>query len=95
MDDDGRFEWDDEKAAINAAKHGVSFYEAIEVFDDPQRVEIFDDDHSLNEERYQIIGLSRRGLLFTVFTERSERIRIIHARKANNDMRILYVEQNR
>ena len=86
MHDDGRFEWDEDKAVID---------EAIEVFDDPQRVEIFDDDHSLNEERYQIIGLSRRGLLFTVFTERSERIRIIHARKANNDMRILYVEQNR
>jgi uncharacterized protein len=94
MHDDGRFEWDEDKAAINATKHGVSFDEAIEVFDDPRRVEIFDDDHSLDEERYQIIGLSRRGLLFTVFTERSERIRIIHARKANNDMRILYVEQN-
>ncbi len=95
MHDDGRFEWDEDKAAINAAKHGVSFDEAIEVFDDPLRVEIFDDDHSLDEECYQIIGLSRRGLLFAVFTERSERIRIIHARKANNDMRILYVEQNR
>ena len=42
MHDDGRFEWDEVKAAINAAKHGVSFEEAIEVFDDPQRVEIFD-----------------------------------------------------
>ena len=95
MHDDGRFEWDEDKAIINAAKHGVSFEEAGEAFADPQRVEIFDDDHSLNEDRYQIVGLSKRRLLFVVFTERDNRIRLIHARKASKDMEILYVEQNR
>jgi uncharacterized protein len=39
--DDSRFEWDEEKAAINAAIHGVTFEEAREVFDDPRAVEFF------------------------------------------------------
>jgi uncharacterized protein len=94
MHDDGRFEWDEDKAALNAAKHGVTFAEACEVLADPLRVEIFDDDHSLEEQRYQLIGLSSRRLLFVVFTERNNRTRIVHARKANKTQERFYVETN-
>jgi uncharacterized protein len=92
--DDGEYQWDTEKAALNAAKHGVTFEEARAVFNDPLSVEFFDEDHSITEARYQRIGLSDRRLLIVVFTERAERTRIIHARRATKAMEQLYVEQN-
>ena len=49
------FEWDEEKAAVNLAKHGVSFNEAKTVFDDPLYVDSYDPDHSSDEHRYIII----------------------------------------
>lgn len=94
MHDDGKFEWDEDKAALNAAKHGVTFEEACEGLADLLRVEIFDDHHSLEEQRYQLLGLSARRLLFVVFTERNDRIRIVHARKANKTQERFYVEAN-
>ena len=75
-----RFEWDDDKARRNERKHGVTFDEACEVFDDPNAV--FEPDDEPNEERWQIIGMTRSGLLFVVSTERGERERIITARRA-------------
>jgi uncharacterized protein len=92
--DDGRFEWDEDKAAINLDKHGVSFEEARGAFNDPFALEIFDDEHSENEPRYQLIGLSGRRLLLVAFAERGKRKRIIHARKATQSMEELYVEKN-
>ena len=44
------FAWDPEKADSNLAKHGVSFYEAQTVFDDPLYIDFYDPDHSLEEE---------------------------------------------
>ena len=78
-----RFEWDARKAAVNAAKHGVSFEEAVTVFRD-SRAAIFDDEtHSVEELREIIIGHSDRNrLLLVCFTERDDVIRIINARKA-------------
>ncbi|MDQ3013851.1 MAG: BrnT family toxin, partial [Acidobacteriota bacterium] len=74
---DDRFSWDEEKAAINERDHGVAFDEAKQVFDDPREVEYFDPEHSAFEEpRWVRIGLSRRRLLFVVFTLREDRIRI-------------------
>jgi uncharacterized protein len=92
--EDDRFEWDIEKAQLNAAKHGVTFEEARQAFDDPRAVEIFDEEHSIDEARYQLIGLSGKRLLFVIFTLRGERQRIIHARKTTKSMEQLYVEQN-
>lgn len=68
-----RFEWDDQKAATNYSKHGVSFDEASTVFDNPLAA-IFDDEaHSDNEIRELIIGHSAEGrLLLVIFTERAE-----------------------
>jgi len=50
------FDWDDNKAASNLSKHGVSFEEAQTVFDDSLYVDFYDPDHSLDEHRYIIVG---------------------------------------
>ena len=61
-----KFEWDEEKAAANFAKHGVSFEEAQAVFDDPLNVDFYDPDHSDDEHRYIIIGESQQKRLLLV-----------------------------
>ena len=79
------FEWDDEKAAENLTKHGVSFSEASTVFADPLSRTILDPLHSEEEERFVILGQS--GLhhtLVVVHTFRGEFIRIISARTATS-----------
>jgi len=79
-----RFEWDDQKARANVEKHGVTFGEATEVFDDPNALEDYDPDHSDEESRFIIIGLSSRRLLYVVYAERAvDTVRIISARKAH------------
>jgi uncharacterized DUF497 family protein len=77
----GYFEWDENKAAVNQRKHGVSFIEAVTVFGNPLAA-IFDDpDHSLEESREVIIGHSDRGRLLVIsFAQRDEVVRIISAR---------------
>lgn len=81
-----RFEWDEGKAAINAKKHGVSFEEArSSVFFDERARLIDDPDHSQEEERFVLLGLSNTlRLLLVCHCYRSEGnvIRIISARKA-------------
>jgi uncharacterized DUF497 family protein len=78
-----RFEWDDEKAVSNLDKHGVSFGEATEVFYDPNALEVYDADHCDEEDRFYIIGLSSRRLLYVIYAERQwDVVRIVSARKA-------------
>ena len=80
-----RFEWDEHKAAINLKKHGVSFEEARTVFFDERARLIDDPDHSGDEERFVLLGLSGSlRLLLVCHCYRSEGnvIRIISARKA-------------
>jgi uncharacterized DUF497 family protein len=78
-----KFDWDDEKAAINLAEHQVSFDEAKTVFDDPLYADFYDPDHSYDEERYLIIGESQqRRLLIVSYIERRELTRLIRAREA-------------
>lgn len=89
------FEWDPRKAAGNLRKHRVSFDEAIEAFFDENAVEFFDDEHSEDEVRFQLVGLSSVRLLFVGYTARSESIRIITARKANAKQARYYNEQKR
>ena len=77
------FEWDEEKARSNKAKHGVTFPEAASAFADPLAAIFSDPDHSADEIREILIGESERGrLLIVSFTERGEAIRIISARGA-------------
>jgi uncharacterized DUF497 family protein len=85
------FEWDKEKAAINLAKHGVSFEEAKTVFDDLFYVDFYDPDHSTDEHRYLIIGESQHGrLLLISYTERDNKVRLISAREATRTERETY-----
>lgn len=89
-----RFEWDENEAALNLGKHGVSFDEASTVFDDPL-ANIFDDEvHSFNEKREIIIGQSiNNRLLLVCFIQRpGEIIRIISAREATKRERKDYEE---
>lgn len=87
------FKWDENKAAKNLAKHGVSFEEAKTVFDDPLYVDFYDPDHSVDEERYLIVGESdRRRLLIVSYTERRNSIRIISARVVTRAEREAYEE---
>jgi uncharacterized protein len=77
------FEWDGKKARQNAKKHRVSFEEASSAFGDPLALTIPDPLHSLEEDRFVLLGESvHRRLLVVVFTERGDKIRIISARAA-------------
>ena len=77
-----RFEWDEGKAAANLAKHGVSFEEAATVFGD-QLSDTFDDpDHSAEERRFVIIGMSEKGkMLIVAHFDEGEVVRLISARE--------------
>jgi len=78
-----RFEWDPQKAARNLAKHGVPFEEAATAFGDPLGRVASDPRHSVDEERFVLLGFSRRQrLLAIMFAERAQAIRIISARRA-------------
>ena len=83
------FEWDDEKAESNWKKHKIAFEDAILVFEDENRVEEFDELHSDEEDRWQVIGMVNK-ILFVVYTERGETSRIISAREANKTERRKY-----
>lgn len=79
------FVWDQGKASINKEKHGVSFDEARTVFDDCGALLISDPDHSEDEERFVLLGLSSRPRTLVVchcYRQSDEQIRIISARKA-------------
>ena len=92
-----RFEWHAAKAASNLAKHRVGFAEAKSVFDDENAVLIADPDHSQDEDRFILLGLSS-GARFLVVChcerEGGNTIRIISARKAGRTERNTYRERN-
>ena len=91
------FEWDEHKAVRNLARHGIRFSEAVTVFADPRAFEFVDEEHSTeNEVRYGIIGFAVPGMLFVAFTEPApDRIRIIHARRAEPWMVRKYEQQEK
>jgi len=90
------FEWDENKAISNQEKHGVSFEEAKSVFADSLARLIPDPDHSDDEERFILMGLSSQlRLLIVCHCERNENsIRIISARKADRFERKKYEEKS-
>lgn len=82
---DLHFEWDRRKASANVKKHGVSFEEARSVFVDERAKLIDDPDHSEDEHRFMLLGLSSSLRLLTVchcYRSEANVIRIISARKA-------------
>ena len=75
------FEWDPEKARENQQNHEVSFAEASEIFEDDHSSSVRDPDHSLQEDRFLIFGVSKGGRYLVVsYTDRGDRIRLISAR---------------
>lgn len=90
-----RFSWDQDKALRNKAKHGVAFAEAASVFWDDKARFMEDPDHSIEEERYLLLGFSNMGRLLVVcHTERmnGDEIRIISARLATRREMKMYGE---
>jgi uncharacterized DUF497 family protein len=90
-----RFTWDAGKEAANRRKHGVSFDEARSVFWDEHAKLIDDPDHSTDEDRFVLLGLSYKlRLLVVCHTYRRDdaEIRIMSARKANKREQAQYTE---
>jgi uncharacterized DUF497 family protein len=88
------FEWDEAKAAANIKKHHVSFDEAKSIFFDEFGVQFFDDEHSSDEERFLMLGMSSGAkLLIVCHCERDHgaTIRIISARKATKRESAFYL----
>ena len=88
------FEWDEEKAADNYAKHKVTFATARLAFADLFAVEWFDDRFDYGEERFNMLGMAEGRLLSVAYTVRERRIRIISARRAKPNERRRYHEDN-
>ena len=80
-----KFEWDSNKDRINQIKHKISFEEAKTVFYDEEALVIDDPEHSLEEDRFIILGFSKKANLLVVchcYRNNESVIRIISARKA-------------
>ena len=80
------FEWDEAKNTANIRKHRVSFEEAQSVFYDPYARVVSDNEHSVDEDRFIILGMSHALHILIVchcYRENDEIVRIISARKAN------------
>jgi uncharacterized protein len=88
------FEWDDDKAASNLAKHGVSFEDAIIAVSDPFSIQDFDADNSIDEDRLIVSGMCRGFVLQVIMTERNSKWRIISARRASKREQNNYYRQN-
>jgi len=89
------FEWDENKNKVNINKHGISFAEASSVFYDDNAILFDDPDHSKDEERFLIIGMSISTRVLIVshcYRSMGEVIRIISARKATKPETDYYVQ---
>jgi uncharacterized DUF497 family protein len=87
-----QFEWDPAKDRSNKTKHGLSFRDASELFlSDVDCLEIYDEAHSVEEDRFIAVGPVRQGVIVVVFTERQEDVvRILSARMATAKERDRY-----
>ncbi len=87
------FEWDNTKAKKNLEKHRVAFEEAQSVFFDDNAVQFWDENHSDNEQRFLMLGMSNKIRILLVvhcFKEDESTIRIISARKATKKEKVEY-----
>lgn len=86
--DELRFEWDDEKEKLNIRKHGISFDEARTVFYDEKAIQFFDPDHSEDEDRFILLGVSfklRTLVVCHCFRKSETVVRLFSARKADRE----------
>ena len=94
------FDWDPAKEQQNIRKHRVSFRQAATVFYDPNQLSIYDEEHSMEDERWITIGIDGSGVLrlvvhtFEQVDEFSSKIRIISARKATSNEVQQYEDMN-
>ena len=93
-----RFEWDRKKDITNFRNHGIAYNEAKTVFYDENAIEFYDQDHSLREDRYLMIGLSSKLRILLVSYTVSEGkdedvIRIITSRKPTRKEQKIYFER--
>lgn len=89
------FTWDENKNLSNQKKHGVSFEEGKAVFYDDHALEYYDPDHSQEEDRFILLGMSTAARVLVVchcYRSQGGKIRIISARKATNNERLAYEE---
>ena len=80
------FDWDENKAIANESKHGISFLEAMTAFNDTNALITDDDEHSDDEERFILLGISNTSNLLMVchcYRHKDDIIRLISARRAN------------
>ena len=90
------FDWDPEKNLANQRKHGITFEDAVGVLADPYAIFEFDEEHSVAEDRYTVIGMCKRlRILFVVTTDRGETPRLITARPATAHEKRRYQNQPR
>ncbi|MCR5824265.1 MAG: BrnT family toxin [Lachnospiraceae bacterium] len=82
-------EWDENKNQINIQKHGISFETAALVFADDDRIEYYDTLHSIDEDRYVVLGCVQ-GVLYVVYAMRDDAARLISARMATSTERKIY-----
>jgi uncharacterized DUF497 family protein len=88
-----RFEWDRRKSRENKRKHGVSFEEAQTIFWDENAIQYYDPDHSKDEDRFIMLGMSfllRVPVVCHCYRAKDSVIRIISARKADSDEKTAY-----
>ena len=93
-----RFEWDRRKERANIKKHGVSFEEARTAFYDENAIQFNDPDHSDEEDRFILLGLSLKPQVLVVchcFRERETIVRIVSARRADRDEKLEYWRQRK
>jgi uncharacterized protein len=91
------FEWDDKKSISNKRKHGVSFEEAQTVFFDEKAIEFGDPDHSIQEERFFLLGLNQNLKVLVVchcYRSQDSKIRILSARKATKKEQGVYFRRS-
>ena len=90
-----KFEWDENKNEINKRKHGLSFEEAKEVFEDENAILFDDPDHSMDEDRFLIIGSVKSSKICIVshcYRDNDNVIRLISARAATKNEQRVYEE---
>lgn len=92
-----RFEWDENKDKINQRKHGISFDEAKTVFYDEYAILFDDPEHSEDEDRFLIIGTTKKERICIVshcYRGHENTIRIISARKATRNEKNIYITES-
>lgn len=93
-----RFEWDRRKEKASIKRHGVSFEEARTAFYDENAIQFYDPDHSEEEDRFILLGLSLKPQVLVVcncFREHETVVRIISARQADRDEELEYWKQRK